>query len=79
MSTVTINLPDALKDGIEEAAAREGTSIHQFLVRAADEKLAAVRSLDRLRSEAATGRREDFDRFLAAVPNAAPLEGDQLP
>lgn len=28
-------------------------------------------------AESARGRREDFERFLAAVPDSAPLEGDE--
>ena len=46
--------------------------------RAAGEKLAVVLTMDYLRREAATGRREDFDRYLAAVPDAAPLEQDPI-
>jgi len=49
---------------------------HQF---AAAEKMAALRTLDYLRSEAAHGRREDFDRFLAAVPDAKPIDTDRMP
>jgi uncharacterized protein len=32
---------------------------------------------DYLKAEASKGRREDFDRFLAMVPNAPPAEGDE--
>ena len=38
---------------------------------AAGEKLASVLTVDYLRKEAAMGRREDFDRFLSAVPDGA--------
>lgn len=78
MSTLTIQLPDSLKKQIEALAAREGYSVSQFLASAAGEKLAVVLTMDYLRREAAAGRREDFDRYLAAVPNVAPLEHDGL-
>lgn len=35
-------------------------------------------SLDHLREEAALGRREDLDRFLAAVPDKEPEESDRV-
>jgi hypothetical protein len=35
-------------------------------------------ALDYLRSEAARGRREDYERFLAAVPDREPIEIDHI-
>jgi predicted transcriptional regulator len=78
MSTLTIQLPESLKKTIEELAAREGYSVSQFLASAAGEKLAVVMTMDYLRREAAAGRREDFEKYLAAVPDAPPLPGDEL-
>jgi predicted transcriptional regulator len=78
MSTLTIELPDSLKQSIEELAAREGYSVSQFLASAAGEKLAAMMTMDYLRREAASGRREDFEHYLKAVPDAGPTESDQL-
>ncbi len=70
MSTVTIQLPESLKTTIEDLAAREGYSVSQFLASAAGEKLAVVMTMDYLRREAAAGRREDFEKYLAACPPA---------
>jgi predicted transcriptional regulator len=78
MSTLTVQLPEGLKKNIEELAAREGYSVSQFLASAAGEKLAVVMTMDYLRREAAAGRREDFEKYLAAVPDAPPLPGDEL-
>ena len=78
MSTLTIQLPESLKKTIEALAAREGYSVSQFLASAAGEKLAVVLTMDYLRREAAAGRREDFEKYLAAVPNAPPQPGDEL-
>ncbi|MGA2032577.1 MAG: hypothetical protein ABSG68_09990, partial [Thermoguttaceae bacterium] len=71
-------LPESLRRSIEALAAREGYSVDQFLASAAAEKMAALRSLDYLRGEAAAGRREDFERFLAAVPDREPMETDSM-
>jgi len=35
-------------------------------------------TMDDLRREAAAGRREDFEKYLAAVPDAPPQPGDEL-
>jgi predicted transcriptional regulator len=78
MSPVTIELPDSLRERIEELAAKEGYSVSQFLASAASEKLAVVMTMDYLRREAASGRREDFERYLMAVPDAEPPESDRL-
>jgi len=78
MRTLTIELPESLKKSIEALAAREGYSVSQFLDIAAAEKLAAVLTVDHLRREAAAGRREDFEKYLAAVPDVAPPEDDRI-
>lgn len=79
MSSVTIQIPESLKRTIEELASQEGYTLEQFLASAAGEKLAVVLTTNWLRQEAALGRREDFDRYLAAVPAAPVLETDRMP
>jgi len=78
MSTLTIQLPESLKKTIEALAAKEGYSVSQFLASAAGEKLAVVLTMDYLRREADAGRRQDFDKYLASVPNVPPAEDDRL-
>ncbi|MGZ8845025.1 MAG: ribbon-helix-helix protein, CopG family [Pyrinomonadaceae bacterium] len=78
MSTLTIELPDSLKESIEELASKEGYSVSQFLASAASEKLAVVMTMDYLRREATAGRREDFDHYLKAVPDTVPPEEDRI-
>ncbi len=78
MSTLTIQLPESLKKQIEALAAKEGYSVSQFVASAAGEKLAVMLTMNYLRREAAAGRREDLERYLAAVPDVPPLEDDRL-
>jgi hypothetical protein len=78
MSTLTIQLPESLKKTIEALAAKEGYSVSQFLASAAGEKLAVVLTIDYLRREANAGRRQDFEKYLAAVPDVPPPENDRL-
>ncbi|MDP2783877.1 MAG: toxin-antitoxin system HicB family antitoxin [Sulfurimicrobium sp.] len=77
MSALTVRLPESLHNSIKELARKEGISVNQFIASAAGEKMAVLKTLDYLRNEAAQGRREDFERFLAAVPDNEPLEGDE--
>jgi predicted transcriptional regulator len=79
MSKVTIELPDSLKHNIEALAAKEGYTVSRFLASAAAEKMAVVMTMDYLRREAANGRREDFERYLKAVPDVPAPETDRLP
>ncbi len=79
MSALTVQFPDSLHRSIKELAEQEGYSVDQFLASAAAEKMAAIRTLDYLRSEAAIGKREDFEQFLASVPHRQPEESDRLP
>jgi hypothetical protein len=79
MSTISIQLPDGLKNGIESLASAQGFSVEQFLALAAGEKLAVMTSLDYLRKEASRGSRADWDAYLAAVPDASPIVGDEIP
>lgn len=78
MNTLTIQLPESLKKSIETLAAKEGYSVSQFLASAAGEKLAVVLTVDYLRREAAAGRRDDFEKYLAAVPDVVSSENDRL-
>ena len=79
MSKLTVELPESLQRSIAALAKEEGYSIDQFLATAAAEKMAAMRTLEHLRREAASGNREDFERFLASVPKREPVETDRIP
>lgn len=78
MSTLTIELPESLKKNIEALAAKEGYTVSQFLASAAGEKLAVMLTMDYLKREASAGRREDFEKYLAAAPDLAPPENDRI-
>jgi hypothetical protein len=79
MNAVTVQFPESLHRTIKALAEKEGWSVDQFLASAAAEKMAALMTLDYLRSETAKGHREDFQRFLAAVPYREIEDSDRLP
>ncbi len=78
MSTISIQLPDGVKQGIETLGKQNGFSVEQFLSIAAGEKLAVMSSLDHSRKEAFQGSRQDWGNSLANVPDAPALPGDEM-
>ena len=70
MSTLTIQLPESLKNSIQALADKEGYTVSQFLATGrretggrADDELSSPRSGSRARA--------DFENYLSAVPNVA--------
>jgi len=77
MTALTVRLPNSVHQKVRELAERDDISVNQFIAAAVSEKMASVMTLDYLKAEAAKGNRQDFDRFLAMVPNAPPVAGDE--
>jgi hypothetical protein len=78
MSAVSVELPNSIRKKLEELAKKEGFSLEQFIASAASEKLAIMLQADFLEKEASQGSREDFEKFLAAVPDAEPIHPDDV-
>ena len=84
VSTFSLRLPVSLKAAIEKLAEADGTSMNQFLVMAAAEKLTAIQTAESY--FAARRGRGDLDRALAFLsrPGGEPpriedqFVGDQL-
>lgn len=79
MSTISLRLPDSIHQKIKDIAARDGTSINQFVVTAAAEKVAALETEQYLADRAQRGRRARFLELLAKAPAVEPDEDDRLP
>jgi hypothetical protein len=79
MSKLTLELPESFQRRAALLAGLEGMSFEQFVAMAVAEKLSALESVELLRREVAGAKREDFERYLAAVPHAEPIETDRLP
>ncbi len=78
MSTLTIQLPDGIAEGLRQCAAKEGVTVDQLLSAAAAEKLSAMMTIEHLRERARLAKREDFIAFLNGAPDAPPMPGDEL-
>jgi predicted transcriptional regulator len=77
MTALTIRLPNSVHQKIKELAERDDISVNQFIASAAAEKMASVLTLDYLKSEAAKGKRSDFERYMQMVPDAPAQAGDE--
>ena len=77
MSTLTVRLPNSVHQKVKELAERDDISMNPFIASAVAEKMACVLTLDHLKSEAAKGRRGDFDRYLGMVPDVPVQPGDE--
>ena len=78
-ATFALRLPESLKDAVEKAAREDGTSMNQFIVIAAAEKLSALNTAAFF---AERGRNGDFDELLRILNRKGgepPRPGDELP
>jgi len=77
MTALTIRLPTSVNRKVKELALREEISLNQFIASAVAEKMASVLTLDYLKTEAAEGRRADFEQFLSMVSEVPVDEADR--
>lgn len=79
-TTFSLEMPVSLKAAVERIAAAEGTSMNQFFVMAAAEKLSAIQSADAFfAARKGHGDPDAAIRFLTRPDGAAPQAGDELP
>lgn len=79
VTTFALRLPLSLKAAVEAQAAADGTSMNQFLVMAAAEKLTALRTAEAFFAERkGRGDREATVRFLTRKGGEAPQVGDEV-
>lgn len=78
MSELTVKIPDSVRAALEAAATREHKSAEQVAGESLARIVEAERQLDYLVERARRGRREDFEAFLAKVPDVPPESRDKL-
>ena len=78
MTALTIRPPNSVHESIKLLPRRDGIPVNQFIASAAAEKMASFQTLDYLRREAASGKREGFEKFLNLVPDVPAQAGDEL-
>jgi hypothetical protein len=78
MSNLSVNIPESLRRRAESLAHDDGVPLDQFIASALAEKVAVLDAETYIRTRAARGRREKFDRVLALVPDAEPEASDAI-
>jgi hypothetical protein len=80
VSTFPLRLPISLKAAVEKLAAADGTSMNQFLVMAAAEKLSAITTAEAFFADRkGRGDPKAAVRFLTRRGGEAPRPDDELP
>lgn len=77
MSELRIQLPTDVRAELARLAGNGPASEAAWVVDAVRERLAACSELEYLRTRAARGNREAFERVLAKVPAVTPIPGDE--
>ena len=77
-ATFPLRLPVSLKDAVEKFAREDGTSMNQFLVVAAAEKLSALQIESFFAKYERKGDMELFRRVLTRPDGDAPRAGDEI-
>jgi uncharacterized protein (DUF1778 family) len=79
VTTFSLRLPVSLKAAVEKLAAADGTSMNQFLVMAAAEKLTAMRTAAEFFAERkGHGNTDAAIRFLTRAGGEPPRPDDEL-
>jgi hypothetical protein len=80
VTTFSLRLPLSLKAAVEKFAAADGTSMNQFLVMAAAEKLTAMQTAEAFFAERkGRGDKEAAIRFLTRAGGEPPRPDDAMP
>jgi len=79
MANYALRVPDSLMNYARQVAEEEHVSMNQFFVTAIAEKVSALKTEAYFRERQARGEMAGFDAWLAASPEAEPMQGDDLP
>jgi len=77
VATFPLRLPVSLKNALETISSRDGTSINQFLVVAAAEKIAAMQTEEFFLEHRNRADREAFRRIINREGGEPPRAGDE--
>jgi hypothetical protein len=79
MTTLNLQIPDAVLAKLRDLAARENVSVDEFAAATLAERAQAASQLEYLQQRAARGSREKFLRAMSKVPNVPPILPDEAP
>jgi len=77
MKSLQVRLPDSVHGRLKNLAKQEGVSLNQMLVTAASNEVVRQETRDFFAQAAAQYDPQAFASALAAVPDVAPMKGDE--
>ncbi len=78
-SNYALRLPASLKQGAEQVAREDGTTLNQFIVSAVAEKLSAMKTAQYFADRASRGDLQAALAMLSRSGGLAPADDDRLP
>jgi len=78
MSTVKIDLPEAVFEAARRLAEEDKIPFEAFVALAVKDRIAALEECALLRQRAEKGRQVNIRELLAKVPKAPPMPGDEI-
>jgi len=79
-SSYPLKLPQSIKEAAQRLAKADGVSLNQFIAAAVAEKVGTLNTVDEfLKERAGDSVHSDMIPILDKVPDAEPMEGDELP
>lgn len=78
MANYALRVPESLFAYARKVAEEDHVSMNQFFVAAIAEKVSALKTEAYFRERQARGAAAGFDAWLAASPDVAPMEGDEI-
>jgi len=78
-SNYALRLPASLKQGAEQVAREDGTTLNQFIVSAVAEKLSAMKTAQYFSERAQRGDLQAALAFLSRPGGQPPADDDRLP
>ncbi len=78
-STYPLRLPKSLKDAVELASRKDGTSMNQFVAMAVAEKISALETATFFSVRQQRADYEKFDAIKSRQGGLPPIAGDEMP
>jgi len=78
MKTMSLRMPDYLKNAVNDVCANEKISLNQFIINALSEKVSALQTLDIIEKRAKRASKESFLEALSKVPSIEVDERDRF-
>ncbi len=76
---LSLEMPEPIRAEAQAQAAAEGVSLEEFVVSLVAERLEARRAFAAMEKDASQSDWNAWERYLAAIPDAEPIETDRLP